>query len=494
MLENLQYLRPEIFLSIYAMLLLMVGVFKKDNATISNSLFLLSILGFALVIYILYNLNSLAITESKTYQILALNRSFVFDNFAYLIKIIISIASLSVCIIAMNSRFYAGTNQNVFEVSILILLSVVGMFLLVSANDLMSFYIGLELQSLALYVLVAVNRDSEQSTESGVKYFVLGALASGIILFGSSLIYGFSGSTNLGDISGFLKANQGLEQGISPAVIFGFVLILAGLFFKLSAVPMHMWAPDVYEGSTKTILAFIATAPKVAAIAFLIRFIEIIDSSLFMQFSKIIVVVSALSMILGSFAALRQTNIKRLLSYSSIANMGYILIALSIGSQAAIQSATIYILIYVIASVGIFAIVSILQNDEQDLEKISDFSGLAKSNPVYAMSLAILMFSVAGIPPMAGFLGKFFVFKEAISFGYITLAIIGVITSVVSAFYYLKIIKIMYFDDAAIINEIKSQGAMLKLLVGFSVAFTLLMILFTSAIINMVNQATLSLF
>ena len=495
MIDNLIFAKPEMFLSILAMVFLMVGVFNKNRADITQKLFGLTAVGLLVAIYFIFCLGNKASASSvdDAYNILAFNRGFIFDNFAYALKILVCVISAGVCIIAMNNKFYAGSSNNVFEFPVLVILSVIGMFVLISATDLMTFYVGLELQSLSLYVLVAINRDSESSTESAVKYFVLGALASGIILFGASMIYGFSGATNLGDIAALMKMNESVTT-ISPGIIFGFVLVLAGLFFKLSAVPMHMWAPDVYEGATKSVVTLIATAPKVAAIAFLVRFLTALEPEVFDQFKLIIVLVAAASMILGAFAALRQTNIKRLLAYSSISNMGYILVALSIGTQTAIESAVLYLIIYMIGSIGIFAVLSMVQNKDGDLEQITDLSGLARSNPVIATALAILMFSIAGIPPMAGFFGKFFVFKEAVLAGYITLAIVGVVTSVVAAFYYLKIVKVMYFEDTENSNISADQSISLRILVAFSAGFTLLMILFTSPILNIAKNATKSLF
>ncbi len=491
MLENIKYANPEIFLSILAMVLLMVGVFNKNKPEITRTLFGAAALGLVVVIYLVYCAGNQAALE--TYQVTAFNKGFVLDSFAVMMKILIAVVSIAVCIIAMNSKFYAGTNKNVFEFPVLMLLSIVGMFILTSSNDLMGFYIGLELQSLAAYVLVAINRDSEQATESGVKYFVLGALASGIILFGASFIYGFSGATNLGDISVLLTMNND-QQTLSPGIIFGFVLVFAGLFFKLSAVPMHMWAPDVYEGSTKSVVAFITTAPKIAALAFLLRFITTLDASLFAPFGKIIIFVSAASMIVGAFAALRQENFKRLLAYSSIANMGYMLIAAAIGSQTALTAGVIYLVIYMVGSIGIFAIISLIQNESEDLEKITDLSGLAKTNPILAIAMAVLMFSIAGIPPMAGFFGKFFVFKEAINSNLITLAIIGVVTSVVACFYYLRIVKVMYFDERDSARNDIVVAPSLKLVIGLSIAFTLSMIFFSQDLIEIARTATISLF
>ena len=478
------------------MLLLMYGVFNKQKECITKHLFALSSISLFVVIYLLCTLSKTAAglsDVSPEFAILAFDRGFIFDNFAAVMKSFIAIISIAVFVIALNSKKYAGSSKNVFEFPVLMLLSIVGMFLMVSANDLITFYIGLELQSLALYVLVAINRDSEASTESGVKYFVLGALASGVILFGASLIYGFSGSTNLGDISSLINTNQTL--GTKPiAVIFGFVLLFAGIFFKLSAVPMHMWAPDVYQGSTKAVLAFIATAPKVAAFAFLIRLISVMHTDIFSSFGKIIALVSALSMIVGALAALRQENIKRLLAYSSIGNVGFIMLALSIGNEAALQAGLIYIFVYMIGSVGIFAVVTSLQNENEDFEKISDFAGLSKSNPIVALAMAALMFSIAGIPPLSGFFGKFFVFKEAIKADMIILSVIGVVSSVVACFYYLRIIKVMYFDELTVNKNISKLGISIKLVLAASVGFSLLMIFFTNDVIEFAKQATISLF
>lgn len=500
MLEGLTYLKPEIFLSISAMLLLMYGVFNQKKPALAQRLFAVTAILLVSTIYLLHQAGNAASQASmmnegvEWYQVAALSNSFVYDPLAFIAKFLIIITSASVCIICMNSRFYAGSNQNVFEFPVLLLLSVVGMFIVVSSNDLLTFYVGLELQSLALYVLVAVNRDCPSATESGVKYFILGALASGIILFGTSLVYGFAGSTNFSELATIIKSNADVTA-LSPAMIFGFVLILAGLFFKLSAVPMHMWAPDVYEGAPKTVIALIATAPKVAAIVFLLRLVSVMEGPMFKQFSMILVFVSAASMIVGAFAALRQDSFKRLLAYSSIANIGYMLLAVAIGTEPAFQAALVYLTIYMVGTVGTFAILSIIQKADRDVDSIPEIAGLAKTNPVYSLALATFMFSVAGIPPMAGFFGKFFVFKEAVVAGFIPLAIIGVITSVVACYYYLRIIKLMYFDE----NEnssiiISDNSLMLRFVIFASLAFTLLMIFFSDTILSAADIATSSLF
>lgn len=495
MLENINYIKPEIFLSMAAMLLLVIGVFNKDSKSVAKSIFVFSSFALIIAIILLVNLDSSAhlIALNGAYKIYAFNSGYVFDNFALFAKVLICFASLASCIIAINSKFFAGANFNCFEFPIILLLSTIGMMLLSSSNDLLTFYIALELQSLALYVLVAINRDSEKATEAGVKYFVLGAMASGIILFGISLIYGFAGTTNIVELITQIN-NADVVSKTSPAVIFGLVLILSGLFFKLSAVPMHMWAPDVYEGTTKVVVALLATAPKIAALTFLIRLFSDLNANIFAPFSLILILVAIASMVLGSFAALKQDNIKRLLAYSSIANIGYLLIPVGIGGVAAISSGLVYLVVYIVASIGVFAVISLIQNENEDLEKISDLAGLAKSNPVIALCLATFMFSIAGIPPMAGFFGKFLVFKEAIAGGYFTLAIIGVLASVVSCFYYLRIIKVMYFDSSNENYKINlEKSASIKLLLAFIMAVTLLMILFADEVIHIAKYATLAL-
>ncbi len=500
MLDGLTYLKPEIFLSISAMLLLMYGVFNQKKPFIAQRLFAVAAIILISTIYLLHEAGGAASEASRLdngvdwYLVTALGKSFVYDPLAFFSKFLICITSAAVCIIGMNSRFYAGSNQNVFEFPVILLLAVVGMFILVSSNDLLTFYLGLELQSLALYVLVAVNRDCEKSTESGVKYFVLGALASGVILFGTSFIYGFAGSTNFSELATIIKSNNSIEA-LSPGMVFGFVLILAGLFFKLSAVPMHMWAPDVYEGAPKSVVAFIATAPKIAAIVFLMRLVSVMEGPMFLPFGKILILVSAASMIVGAFAALRQNSFKRLLAYSSIANVGYMLIAVAVGTEPAFQSAIVYLTIYMVGTIGTFAILSLIQKADEDVDAISEIAGLAKTNPLYALALATFMFSVAGIPPMAGFFGKFFVFKEAISAGYITLSIIGVVTSVVACYYYLRIIKLMYFDESNNSSIIISDNSlMLRFVILVSLMFTLLMIFFSDTILSAADIATSSLF
>ncbi len=326
----------------------------------------------------------------------------------------------------------------------LIVLATTGMFVMVSANDLIALYLGLELQSLALYVLAAIKRDSARATEAGLKYFVLGALASGLLLYGASLIYGFTGTVSFTGIAASLGGGEA-----SLGVIIGLVFLLAGLAFKISAVPFHMWTPDVYEGAPTPVTAFFAAAPKVAAMALLVRAVISGFPAITTEWQQIIVFIAIASMILGAFAAIGQRNIKRLMAYSSIANMGFALVGLAAGSEAGVRGVVIYMAIYLTMTLGTFAFILAMRRGDQMVENIDDLAGLATNNPMWAFILAMLMFSLAGIPPLAGFFAKFYVFMAAIEAGLYVLAVIGVLASVVGAYYYLRIVKIMYFDEPA---------------------------------------------
>jgi NADH-quinone oxidoreductase subunit N len=333
-----------------------------------------------------------------------------------------------------------------FEVPVLVLLSTVGMFMMVSANDLIALYLGLELMSLALYVLAAVRRDSLRSSESGLKYFVLGALSSGMLLYGASLIYGFTGTTSFPALAAALKDGAGAQN---LGLIFGLVFLLVGLAFKISAVPFHMWTPDVYEGAPTPVTAFFAGAPKVAAVALLVRVLHDAFPGLLFQWQQIIVFLSVASMLLGSFAAIGQTSIKRLLAYSSIANVGFILIGLAAGTEYGVSSVLIYLAIYVVMTLGSFAVVLAMRRKDEMDESIQSLAGLSQTNLPMAVAFAALLFSMAGIPPLAGFFAKFYVFDAAVKAGLTPLVIIGVLASVVGAYYYLRVVKIMFFDEPA---------------------------------------------
>jgi NADH-quinone oxidoreductase subunit N len=330
-----------------------------------------------------------------------------------------------------------------FEYPVLFILATLGMMMMISANDLIALYMGIELQSLALYVIAAFQRDSLRSTEAGLKYFVLGALSSGMLLYGCSLIYGFTGATGFDAIAGALRGQDHAGIGL----IVGIVFLCAGLAFKVSAVPFHMWTPDVYEGAPTPVTAFFAVAPKIAALALFMRALIIPFLAISADWQQIIIVISVASMLLGAFAAIWQDNIKRLMAYSSIGHVGYALIGLAAGSTEGVRGVLIYLAIYLAMNVGTFACILCMRRKTGMVEGISDLAGLSKSNPLMALALAIFMFSMAGIPPLGGFFGKFYVFIAAVNAELYTLAVIGVLASVVGAFYYLRIIKVMYFDE-----------------------------------------------
>ena len=428
MLYNLNFIYSEIFISLAIMFLLIFGVFKNKSSKIVYNLTILS-LAVATAILLSNPLNS---------EILLFNSSYKIDYLASFMKILIIVSGL---FILLTSSKYLKVNK-IFqlEYSILILFSILGMMIMVSANDLIVFYLGLELQSLALYVLASFNVNQLKSSEAGLKYFVLSALSSGLLLYGCSLIYGYSSSTNFYEISKNLNVDQ---YGFS----FGLVFILVGLAFKVSAVPFHMWAPDVYEGSPTAVTLFFAIAPKIAAITVFLRFLYEPFLMFMDQWQIILIFISIASMLLGAFAAIGQKNIKRLIAYSSISHMGYALAGLCAGSNEGIQSTIIYIVIYMIMNLGLFSCLFMMRRAEKYYENIEDLSGLSKNHPTISICLLIILFSLAGIPPMAGFFAKFYVFSALIQKSMYSIVIIGLISAVISAFYYLRIIKIIYFDE-----------------------------------------------
>ncbi|MCW8861493.1 MAG: NADH-quinone oxidoreductase subunit NuoN [Rhodospirillales bacterium] len=426
---------PELFLVCSAMALLMFGVFQKNGADAARS-----VNGIAVIALVLTMLLVSAFTMGR---VTTFGGLFISDSFAGFTKWMVLLGAILTLI--MSHKYLERQGIARFEYSVLVLLATLGMLMMISANDLMSLYIGLELQSLSLYVLTAFQRDSVRSTEAGIKYFVLGALASGLLLYGSSLVYGFSGTTNF-DV---LAQMFGGEDAHAPAIglIFGLVFILAGLAFKVSAVPFHMWTPDVYQGAPTPVTAFFAVAPKIAAIALFIRVMIGPFGGLVSEWQQIIVAISIASMVLGAFAAIAQDNIKRLMAYSSIGHMGYALIGLAVGNEIGVRGVLTYMAIYLFMNVGTFACILAMRRGGQMVESIRDLAGLSKTNPALAFVLALFMFSMAGIPPLAGFFGKLYVFLAAVEAQLYTLAVIGVLSSVVGAFYYLRIVKLMYFDE-----------------------------------------------
>ena len=408
------------------MTLLIVGVFVKNSFKIINSLTILCLI-FAVALV----LNQ----PQETTKIF--NDSYLIDKFSMFMKILILVFTLFILTI---SRDYLKKNDiDKMEYPIIIISSTLGMLLMISSYDLIVFYLGLELQSLCLYILASFKREDEKSTEAGLKYFVLSALASGLLLYGCSLIYGFTGSTNFEVISNNLDSSN-------KASIFGIVFIIVGLAFKISAVPFHMWTPDVYEGSPTSVTSFFALIPKIAALAVFIRFMYVPFINVIDQWQTIIIFLSIASMILGAVAAIGQNNIKRLMAYSSIGHMGYALAGLATGTNSGVQGTIIYLTIYLVMNLGAFGCIFMMKRENIYYENINDLSGLSKNHPMLALSFLIILFSLAGIPPLAGFFAKFYIFMAVIENKMYTLAIIGLVTTVISAFYYLRIIKIIYFD------------------------------------------------
>tara|TARA_Y100000591_G_scaffold329922_1_gene359566 strand:- start:351 stop:1766 length:1416 start_codon:yes stop_codon:yes gene_type:complete len=430
MIDSLNIMFPEIFLSLSIFSILMIGVFIKKSF---NLIFNLSSLIIIITILII-------LTSSSREEKIFLD-SFIRDSFSNYFKILILLSTLFV--LNSSKNFIIDNKLDKFEYPIIILLSILGMFFMVSSNDLILFYLGLELQSLALYILASIDRDNLRSTESGIKYFVLSALSSGLLLYGCSLLYGFTGSTNFELIASQLtRENTG--------AVFAMVFILVGLAFKVSAVPFHMWTPDVYEGAPTSITSYFAVVPKVAGLALLIKFMFVPFSNILLEWQTIIIFISIASMILGAVAAMIQKNFKRLLAYSSIGHIGYALAGVATGAISGYQSAVVYISIYVIMNIGAFSCLYLLKKDGQYKENISDLSGISKKHPLLAISLLIILFSLAGVPPLGGFFAKFYVFVAVLEKEMYALAIIGLLTTVMSAFYYLKIIKTIYFDDSFI--------------------------------------------
>jgi NADH-quinone oxidoreductase subunit N len=464
---------PELLLAGGAMVLLLIGAYEGESTT---GLALL----FSVALLVLAGILIAAMPDEHT---TAFNGSFVVDGFARFLKILTVIGSIGT--LWMSGDFLSGPDRRKFEYPVLILLATTGMLVLISAGDLIALYLGLELMSLALYVVAAFDRDNVRSTEAGLKYFVLGALSSGMLLYGASLIYGFTGTVKFPGIAA-AAANGGI------GVVVGLVLLFAGLCFKVSAVPFHMWTPDVYQGAPTPVTAFFASAPKVAAIAVFMRVALSAFPSIATQWQQIIVFVAIASMVLGSFAAIGQRNIKRLMAYSSIGHMGFALIGLAAGTHEGIQGVLVYMAIYVAMTLGTFACIMSMRRDHKPFEDISDLSGLARTNPAQAFVLAMLLFSLAGIPPLAGFFAKFYVFLAAIKAGMFTLAVLGVLASVVGCYYYLLVVKVMYFDEPA--PAFDPMGSALQTLVAVTGLFVILFFIYPGPLVDAAGAAAKSLF
>ncbi len=463
----------EIMLAVGAMALLMFGVFAGERSTQTvNGVAVALLAGAVLVV-------ALGAGTPTTFE-----GAFVNDAFARFMKIATLIASAIA--IAMAVGYARNERFERFEYPVLIILATIGMLMMISANDLISLYLGLELQSLAAYVVAAIHRDSVRSTEAGLKYFVLGALASGMLLYGASLVYGFTGQTNFEGIA------AALVDGRSVGLVIGLVFVLAGIAFKISAVPFHMWTPDVYEGAPTPVTAFFAAAPKLAAVALMVRVTIEAFGPVTQDWQQVVSFVAIASMLLGSFAAIGQTNIKRLMAYSSIGNVGYILVGLAAGTEAGVQGVVLYLVIYVVMTLGAFACILAMRRRDQMVEDIDSLAGLARTQPFTAFMFAAILFSLAGIPPLAGFFAKYWVFLAAIEAELYGLAVVGVLSSVVGAYYYLRIVKLMYFDEPLMTFE--RMPVELKTVSALSGAFLLVFVLFAAPLVEAAAIAARSLF
>ena len=465
---------PEITLTILTCICLLYGLYSKEKAySKTTNASIISLIIVASLVYF-----------NPTTDFAFYNQFFVNSSFVQFSKFLVIIGVISAILISKN--YFISLKIEKFEIPVLIMFSCLGMLIMICSNNLMSIYLGIELQSLSLYVLAAIKRDSLYSAESGVKYFVLGALSSGILLYGFSLIYGFTGSTSFEEI--FLTINS-LEK-LNLALIFGLVFALVGLAFKISAVPFHMWTPDVYEGAPTSITAFFAIVPKIAAIVLIFRFCLEPFGKFYNDWVQIITFLSIASMFLGAIAAISQNNLKRLLAYSSIGHVGYILIALVAANNESIKALSLYIFIYMVMNVAIFAILLSLKSSKNFIEQIDDLAGLSKSKPIVSLCLAILMLSMAGIPPFIGFFGKFYVFIAALNSGLVVLSVLGVLASVISAYYYLRIIKVMYFDDLKEnnLNFIFTISLESRAILFLSILIITLFVFYPSLIINIVSN------
>lgn len=465
---------PEIVLSCCGMAILVFGVLRHGDSTYSCTMLTL---GSFLVAAML--VASVAVGSGYHGQ-------FVVDSFSNFFKMLILAGATLSLILALDYNPSHGISR--FEFPVLILFSTVGMMVMSSASNLMTLYLGLELMSLTLYVLAAFARDELRSSEAGLKYFVLSALASGLLLYGISLAYGFSGTMDFAQIGRLLADPSHASAGLTVGIVF----VLAGLAFKVSAVPFHMWTPDVYEGAPTPVTAFLSTAPKAAAMALLLRVMVAPFGHLLPQWQNLIILVSIASMLLGALAAIGQTNIKRLMAYSSIGHMGYALIGLAAGTAAGIRGVLVYMVVYIFMSVGTFACIIAMRRRGRSVELIYDLGGLGATDPTLALAFSVFMFSMAGIPPLSGFFGKLYVFLAAVQSGLYALAVIGVLTSVVGAYYYIRIVKVMYFD--AITEPFDRRSASLSFVAAASGLFTLLFFVFPAPVIGAAQTAAKVLF
>ena len=467
-MENLDLILPEIFTSLAIMSFLIIGVFKKKSSTLIYNLTTISLV---VLLASVYNLNTIS-------QTLLFNESYIIDDLSNFMKTIMILSGIFVML--TSSKYLQIIKLNKIEYPVLILSAILGMMVMISSNDLIVFYMGLELQSLALYVLASFNRDNLLSTESGLKYFILSALSSGLLLYGCSLVYGFAETTNFNEI---LVNSIDVDYGLT----FGIVFILVGLAFKISAVPFHMWAPDVYQGSPTSVTLFFAILPKIAALSVFIRFLYIPFANMNDEWQMILIFISIASMIFGAVAAIGQTNLKRLVAYSSIGHMGYALAGLSTGTNEGIQSSIAYMSIYLVMNLAFFSCLFMLRRKDTYYENLDDLSGLSKNHPILSFSLMAILFSLAGIPPLAGFFAKFYIFMAVIEKSMYFLAIVGLLSTVIAAFYYLRIIKIIYFDPEKEMYE-KNHHFGLRLTLILSTIFIIGYFVYPSGLTQLISK------
>lgn len=470
---------PEIFLSSWILFYIIFGVFSGGSKLSKQKIFTLTAsLGLLITFILVY------IGDWKANRLLS--DLFVQDRLSVYMKLLVLFSGI--IIIYISEKYRSFEKLFIYEYPLLILFSILGMLIMISANDFISLYMGLELQSLSLYVLASMKKDSSKSSEAGLKYFILGALASGFFLFGVSLLFGIAGTTTYTELS-LILVNY---ENYSPLLALAIVMILCSIAFKLSAAPFHMWTPDVYEGSPTTVTAFIAVVPKIAAVAIIVRVLYIPFGNIYEIWYQILVMISVVSIYVGAFGAIVQDNIKRLMAYSTIGSIGYVLLALSAGSQEALQGALIYITIYTISVMGSFVAIVFMEKDNIALEKISDLAGISKTDPYTAICFSILLLSLAGLPPFAGFVGKFYIFRSLIIEDLTWLAVIGVIGSVIAAYYYLKLIKIMYLDSAEEPLVLRyNLGS--KIVLGATSLMVLSFLLYAKSVVNFIEYISFSI-
>ncbi len=471
---NIAHSLPELILAVGALCLLLFGAVRTKESGSAATELAVGVLGLAVV----------ALLIGSKSRAIVFDGAFVDDAFGRFMKVLALLGSMVTLL--MGQVFMRRERINKFEYPVLVILSTLGAMLLISATGLITLYLGLELMSLALYVIAAFHRDDVRASEAGLKYFVLGALSSGMLLYGASLLYGFAGTVEFAGIAAAVGGH------VQIGVVFGLVFLMAGLAFKMSVVPFHMWTPDVYQGAPTPVTAFFATAPKMAAVAITVRVIITAFPGITTQWQQIIVFISILSMALGSFAAIGQTNIKRLMAYSAIGHMGFALVGLAAGTPEGVQGVIIYMAIYLTMTLGTFSAILSMRIGGRNVENVADVMGLAKTHPSMAFFLAVMMFSMAGIPPLAGFFAKFYVFNAAIQAHLYPLAVIGVLTSVIASFYYLRIVKFMYFDEAGVAFD--RQTPMLQAVLAITGVLVLGLFLYPPLFVGAATAAAKSLF